>query len=357
MRSRLWLVPVVSLALFVACASPPLRVQTPQTTSPVSEGARTTDQVILVTDSSGTMVASDHFPDAKALTQSMVAALPDGQAASARPKPYEAGLLGFGGTERITSPLGPVDRGALGSTAASLVPLGSIDGRGGETPYRNVLPELGAALQGKTGRAAVVIVSDGFPDQPERALAAAEAVVAAHTGELCIHTVQMGDDPAGAAFLNQLAALTPCGSASSAAALGSGPAIEGFVRGVMMGDALPTPVGSCDTVLRLRGVEFAFDRSDISSDSAVVLDLAAEQLVACPDVRVDVEGHTDFIGTEVYNQGLSERRAAAVKQYLVGKGVAAGRMQTVGYGESRPIAQGRSDEDRARNRRVEIVPR
>ena len=117
--------------------------------------------------------------------------------------------------------------------------------------------------------------------------------------------------------------------------------------------AAPNP---CNEVIRLRGVEFEFDRADVRSQSAVVLDVAAEQLVSCPDVRIRVEGHTDFLGTDAYNQGLSERRAQAVRRYLTTKGVTGQRMQAVGFGESRPLAPGRSDEDRARNRRVELHP-
>jgi outer membrane protein OmpA-like peptidoglycan-associated protein len=71
---------------------------------------------------------------------------------------------------------------------------------------------------------------------------------------------------------------------------------------------------------------------------------------------MSIEGHTDSIGTEAYNQGLSERRAAAVKNYLVKQGVPDGsRMTTVGYGESRPIADNKTPEGRFQNRRVEIL--
>ena len=361
--------PALILALFVAaCASPPLRQATPVSVSPVTVGAgqeRTTDQVILIGDSSGTMVASDLFPDAKALLQSMVAALPAGDVASSRPKPYEAGLVGFGGTERRIAPLAAFDRAALASTAADLVPLGSRDGRGGETPYRHVLPELGTALEGKAGRAALVFVSDGRADQPSRGMDAARAMVEAHnaTGsEVCIHTVQMGDHPEGGAFLTELAALTSCGSNTAASALSGADGIARFVASVMFGPGgsstaqAPIQVGPCDGVIRLQGVRFAFDKWNITPDSAVVLDVAAEQLRACQDLQVSVEGHTDFIGTDAYNQGLSERRAGSVKDYLVSKGIPAVQMRTVGYGESRPIAPGRTDEDRAQNRRVELVP-
>jgi OOP family OmpA-OmpF porin len=317
---------------------------------------RITDHVIFVTDASGTMYSSGFFPRAKALTQSLVAGLPDANVPSSRPKPYQAGLVGFGGTKRMVAPLGAFDRAALAGVAAGLTPLGTLDGRGGETPYRHVFPELGTSLQGRSGRAALVIVSDGRADQRDRASVAASELVSSYDGELCIHTVRMGDDPEGIDFLDRISALTSCGSATTADAIGSADGIHRFLQTVMLG-AAPVPVaGPCDSVLRLRGIEFAFDKYDITPESAVVLDVAAEQINACPNLRVSVEGHTDFIGTEEYNQGLSERRANSAKTYLVNKGIAPGRMQTKGFGETRPIAPGRTDDDRARNRRVEIVP-
>jgi OOP family OmpA-OmpF porin len=104
----------------------------------------------------------------------------------------------------------------------------------------------------------------------------------------------------------------------------------------------------------LRGVNFAFDSAEIDGSSSVVLDAAADQLKECPNVAVRVEGHTDWIGTDAYNQALSERRAESVRSYLVNHGVSASRLSAVGYGESQPIASNETDEGRALNRRVEL---
>jgi len=91
-----------------------------------------------------------------------------------------------------------------------------------------------------------------------------------------------------------------------------------------------------------------------------VLDEAAQILKDSPEISVVIEGHTDSIGSETYNQRLSERRAEAVRQYLVERGVAASRLETRGYGESQPIApnttpEGKDNpEGRALNRRAEL---
>ena len=114
----------------------------------------------------------------------------------------------------------------------------------------------------------------------------------------------------------------------------------------------PAP-DSCGRIV-LRGVNFGFDSAEIDAASEGVLDVAAEQLNGCPNVAVRVQGHTDSIGTEAYNQGLSERRAESVRSHLIGRGVPASRLTAVGYGESQPIASNDTAEGRALNRRVEL---
>jgi OOP family OmpA-OmpF porin len=104
----------------------------------------------------------------------------------------------------------------------------------------------------------------------------------------------------------------------------------------------------------LRGVNFDFDKATIRRDAADVLDEAAEILRDQPNVDIAVDGHTDAIGGDAYNQKLSERRAAAVASYLAAHGVTASRLHTRGYGESHPVASNDTDEGRAQNRRVEL---
>ncbi len=110
-----------------------------------------------------------------------------------------------------------------------------------------------------------------------------------------------------------------------------------------------------EAVIDLPGVYFDFDRATLKPEAVAVLDEAAELLNHHTKVVVEVGGHTDSVGTESYNQGLSERRANVVRDYLVGKGVNASRLSAKGYGESRPVAGNDSKEGRAKNRRTELV--
>jgi OOP family OmpA-OmpF porin len=121
-------------------------------------------------------------------------------------------------------------------------------------------------------------------------------------------------------------------------------------------DGCPVPVS-----IDLKGVNFDFDKSTLRPDAVAILNEAIEILKRYPDLKVEVAGHTDSIGTDAYNQGLSERRAHAVYDYLTGNGVDASRMVGPnGYGESRPIAPNTNadgsdnPEGRAQNRRTEL---
>jgi len=123
--------------------------------------------------------------------------------------------------------------------------------------------------------------------------------------------------------------------------------------------AEPAPVAPAPKRIVLRGVNFDYDKSNIKPQFAPILDEAAQTLKDNPDINVSIEGHTDSIGSDEYNQRLSERRAQAVKQYLVSKGIAASRLSAVGKGEQEPIAPNTKDgrdnpEGRAMNRRAEL---
>ena len=101
-------------------------------------------------------------------------------------------------------------------------------------------------------------------------------------------------------------------------------------------------------------VLFDFDSYKLTDEAIPVLNDVAAWLKENEDVQVVVEGHTDYIGTDAYNQVLSENRANAVVKYLIGKGIDAKRLSSVGYGKTRPVTDNKTPEARHRNRRIEF---
>ncbi len=111
------------------------------------------------------------------------------------------------------------------------------------------------------------------------------------------------------------------------------------------------------TVITLQGgVLFASAKADLLPSAQLKLNMVADALTQQdPDAKMVVEGHTDSQGGSGYNQELSQRRAQSVRDYLVSRGIAADRVTSQGFGSSRSIADNKSAEGRANNRRVEIV--
>jgi len=121
--------------------------------------------------------------------------------------------------------------------------------------------------------------------------------------------------------------------------------------------APPAPAPAPRVIDRLTlHVNFDFDKSVIRKTDDAEVQQAVAFLKKYPGYQISIEGHTDSIGTDKYNQALSERRAAAVKAYLLKQGVVdSQRITSVGYGESRPIADNKTKQGRFENRRVEIL--
>ncbi|WP_420468328.1 OmpA family protein [Panacagrimonas sp.] len=136
--------------------------------------------------------------------------------------------------------------------------------------------------------------------------------------------------------------------------LPNGCALVGDCRTPRAGEAVDANGCALDQRFILRGVKFEFDSDKLTVGAQSILNDVADTLAAYPDVSVEVQGHTDSLGTDAYNLGLSERRAIAVKRYLTGRGVNGDRMRPQGYGESAPIADNNTEEGQEENRRVEF---
>ncbi len=112
---------------------------------------------------------------------------------------------------------------------------------------------------------------------------------------------------------------------------------------------------SLDKLLSKQKVLFDYNKASLTKDSYTLLDRIAKTLQNCHASRVEIGGHTDNIGRDSYNQRLSQKRALAVKEYLVQKGIASDSLEAVGHGEKQPIASNKTAQSRAKNRRIEFI--
>lgn len=101
-------------------------------------------------------------------------------------------------------------------------------------------------------------------------------------------------------------------------------------------------------------VHFDYDMADLRADDKAILDAKVPILQANPGVMIRVGGHTDERGSDEYNLALGQRRAAAAKRYLTDHGIPESRIETISYGEERPVAQGTNEAAYAQNRRAEF---
>jgi OOP family OmpA-OmpF porin len=365
----------VSGLFALACATPVVKPVDVQPVTPASGQSVSVDHSILLVDSSGSISRMEQFPNEKALVQSLVSAMPAGK--------YEAGAIQFGGVKRENHALAPFDRAALGTYA------GDLDYLSEGTPLDQAFEEAGEQLKGKKDHAAITVISDGIPtdvvgrEVPEdEVLDAAKEAAKGYEGKVCVHTVQVGSDAAGTAFLQKLAKTTDCGSYRSASSLGTASSLQAFQRDVYFGaapvvaavdgdddeDGVKNSKDRCPNTPKLvrvdergcwasRDVYFETNSAEIDEDSKELLrTLGVAVLKANPDLRVRVDGHTDARGSDKYNQALSERRAAAVRKFFIDEGIDGGRLESRGFGESAPAAPNDTAENMRMNRRVEFTP-
>ncbi|WP_461211082.1 OmpA family protein [Desulfocurvus sp. DL9XJH121] len=271
---------------------------------------------------------------------------------------YQAGLDTF-------APYGDLWRGPYTAAAMDTAVQGigedfPIFGR--TTPMGDGLSSLRPVLDGMPGKVAVIIFSDGRNNEGIDPVAEASAMSADYQGRVCFHVVSFADEAKGQKILDDIAALAPCSvAASGPALLADQAAMDRFVRDVFYDEvsvakkAMPkaAPKEEVIEVIELR-INFDFDSATIRDDMRPILDEAAG-LLKDADRPAVLSGHTCNIGPENYNQGLSERRAKSVKQYLVGKGIPAVGLGTNGYGETMPKYDNNTLEGRKLNRRVEII--
>ncbi|HEX9799807.1 MAG TPA: OmpA family protein [Thermoanaerobaculia bacterium] len=111
-----------------------------------------------------------------------------------------------------------------------------------------------------------------------------------------------------------------------------------------------------ETVLSDDQVKFGFDRAELSDEAKAALDAFADKLrTDNVEVYIEIQGHTDNVGSEEYNLALGEKRSSVVRRYLSTKGVPLHRMSVISYGETEPVSDNSTREGRSQNRRVVLV--
>ncbi len=402
------LIVFISLVFMVGCAAQGPTKTTPAF-SPVKINAANYDakvkNFIVILDASSSMTETCKGTDKYILAADLVSrfnqTLPEmGQT---------AGLRTFGNNKSMSTKL---QYGmATYSTADFDKGLKKINNIGGFTPMAKAINAAGMDLDKAEGKTAVIIVSDGLQTAGS-ATAAAQALKDKFGTSLCIYPVLIGDAAAGMDLMKKLAEIGECGSFYQGESLMTGAGMAAFVKkafltkkaapaaapkdsdndgviddkdlcpdtpaGVVVDengcpldtdkdgvydymDKCPgTPLGAkvnAQGCWVLGSLLFDFDKAVIKPAGFAELNGVMAILKKNPAMTITLMGHTDNIGTAAYNKKLSIKRANAAKDYLVNKGVSAGRISCEGYGFSQPVATNKTDFGRSLNRRVEIKPK
>ncbi|GFK92657.1 Outer membrane porin F [Fundidesulfovibrio magnetotacticus] len=258
---------------------------------------------------------------------------------------YQSGVYTFAPFRQYAG-MAPYNRAAV---EKAIDPI-SIDYEtyGRVTPMGPGLQDLDKVLAGLSGRTAVVLFTDGHENLGVNAVAQAKALQGKYGDRLCFMVVSFADTKYGEEVNRQIAALSRCSClVKGEDFLRNQAARLAFLKCGLWDEVM-------DEVVLFRSIYFDFDRHNIKAVFVPVLDEGVAMIRSKPDTLVILEGHTDSVGSDAYNLGLSNRRAQSVKAYFVKKGVDGGRIEAVGFGESRPRADNSTADGRKLNRRVEI---
>jgi len=325
------------------------------------------DNFLIIFDASSSMryplEGQTKFDKAKAVVNQINLTLPElGQT---------AGIRSFGHSPKVTKNISQLVYGMEKYSTANLdKDFQKVTEPGGYSPLYKALNDAKEDFKGLSGeRNAVIIISDG-EELPGDVLASAKALKAEYGSSICFHTILVGDNPEGETLLKQISDIGGCISTSGECGffttadklLNSPEDIACFVESVFLDKmAAPAPVVVPEKVVEeevwvLGDVLFGSGSDVIKPGAYYLLDEIAGRLEANPVISIDIQGHTDNVGSAEANKDLSLRRAQAVKNYLVGKGIMPNRMTTEGFGFSRPIALNGTEAGRSLNRRVEMKP-
>nr|WP_320015643.1 OmpA family protein [uncultured Desulfobacter sp.] len=338
------------------------------------------DNFVIILDASSSMnedsMGNPKFMIGKAIAEHMNMTIPElGQT---------AGLRSFGHADSISKNETELFYGMEGyNTAALAEKLGVISEAGGYSAFGSAMAAMGTDLESLPGKTAVIIISDGLDMGPDTAQA--QAVKEQYGDAICFYPIQVANAEEGTAFLSEIASIGGCAGLVNADELMDAGAMAAFVEKILLEDAPPAPApmvpapmdSDGDGVLDpddqcpgtpagakvnavgcwiLDHILFDFDKDEIKPGAFERLDAISAILDKNPAMSVEIQGHTDNIGTKEYNMDLSQRRANAVAKYLEDKGIARDRLAATGFGFEKPVALNSTDYGRSLNRRVEINP-
>ncbi|NOX35374.1 MAG: OmpA family protein [Deltaproteobacteria bacterium] len=338
------------------------------------------DNFLILFDASSSMALYGKFDVARALVYRMNETIPEmGQT---------AGLRSFGHSPRVSKNDTELFYGMEKYFSHNLENnFEKITEPGGFSPLYKALHEAETDLKGLSGNTALIIISDGL-DLPGDVLASAKGLKELYGDSICFYPILVGDAKDGEILLKKIAGIGECGFFSTADELLTSSGMANFVEKVFLDkktapatpaapvvkmkkdsdkdgvydedDQCPgTPAGAAVNPVGcwvLDNVLFDFNKDVIKPVAYPLLDNVARILEQNPAMGVELQGHCDNVGTAEYNMGLSMRRARAVKNYLIGKGILKNRMATEGFGFTKPVALNGTEAGRALNRRVEIHP-
>jgi len=353
------------------------------------------DNFLVILDVSSSMLGTykngSKFYLAKNTIYKMNLTIPDLDLNAGLRKFSRVPILGFKPTELVYGMTKYTKEGLNGGLEAAKWASGS-------TPMAVAIDAAKNDLKSIPGYTAVIIVSDG-QETDGVALPAAKALIKQYPDRICFYTIQVGDCPAGKGLMEEIAKIGGCGFSVKADDIASSQGMADFVEKVFLakvekakkvevekvkkiekvkpakkvvrldsdGDGVYDDLDKCPGTPKgakvdergcwtLGNVLFDFDKWNIKQKFTHLFDHVVDVLKKNPYLKLKLEGHTCDIGPTEYNQGLSERRASSVQKYLEGKEIEASRLESIGYGESRPAYPNATRQGRANNRRVELTP-
>lgn len=326
-----------------------------------AEMVKNVDNFIVFLDRSGSMIEGGTKAGQQKIDQAIDAITRLDQAVPELG--YTSAVALFAPFKTVSNPA-TYKTGSLGSAVADVtLPFSHL------TTMGDALADIDPVIAKLSGKTALILFTDGESNDGIDAVAEARALYGKYGSNLCIHVVSNSNTPLGQQTIDAIRALSSCSVIADAKSLETDAAMAQFAKDVLYDvkqlvpvakpaptpapAPKPAPVQVAKEVITFN-LLFGFDKSAITDEMVPVLEQAKVILEEDRDTDFIISGHTDSTGPETYNQGLSERRAASVKNWLVSNGISSSRLKTVGYGEIRSKYDNGTREGRKLNRRVEL---